>query len=253
MGVESGTEPTAVPTTSASLTNVIGAEPPSPRTAAAASVTSASPANGRRRSVARASARRAASMTWAGEAGYPPARSTAAASQNQRATTSGPACANRWWYQPGARTPAPYPVAAASRRLVHGTQVMATFTFGTFPSTAASLGRAGRVVVGERGDVPRTAHHSEPLEPLLFRGAEATAHVGFAPGLTAGRRGPALAHGGHGFCYRVEHVVAPRCSTRSSHHRSASSNPAAAASAPSGSTASPASSPPARAGGPASA
>ena len=128
IGVSSGTAPTAVPTTSSSWTSAIGADPPSPRTAAAASVTSVSPASGRRRIVARASARRVASMTCAGETVYPPARSTAATSQNQRAITSGPAWWNRWWYHPGARTPAPYPVDAASRRLDHGTHVIATLT-----------------------------------------------------------------------------------------------------------------------------
>src|SRR5581483_12526458 len=45
---------------------------------------------------------------------------------------------NRWSYQPGERTPAPYPDANASRPYVQGTQVIVAFTFGRPRSNRSS-------------------------------------------------------------------------------------------------------------------
>ncbi len=79
---------------------------PSHSTAWAASVTSSSPASGRPRSAASASASRTASITCADEAGMPASRSTAAALASHRSTGC-PGQENRWSYQPGERMPAP--------------------------------------------------------------------------------------------------------------------------------------------------
>jgi len=50
---------------------------------------------------------------------------------------------NRWWYQPGEVTPAPYPDAVASRECVHGTQVRVVFRFRIPRSSAASADAGG--------------------------------------------------------------------------------------------------------------
>jgi hypothetical protein len=100
--------------------------------------------------VASASAMRVAAMRWSGEAGRSAARSTRAASTKNRATPSGPGWRNTWSYQPGLRTPAPYPVDDASRSWVHGTQLTATFTFGS-PRRVAASAPAGRDVTSSAG------------------------------------------------------------------------------------------------------
>lgn len=67
--------------------------------------------------------------------------------------------ANTWAYHPGLRTPAPYPLAVASRRWLHGTQLSPTLTFGRprrRPSPAAT-GRPRQPAQGRH--VPRPAHH----------------------------------------------------------------------------------------------
>ncbi len=83
---------------------------PSQSTARVASVTSASPASGRPRSVASASASRTDSMTCALDTGRSCARRTPATRVIQRVTVRSGAV-KRWWYQPGDSTPAPYPEA----------------------------------------------------------------------------------------------------------------------------------------------
>ena len=68
-------------------------------------------------------------MTWALETGRSSARRTRATFDSQRVVIWSGAV-NRWWYHPGEVMPAPYPLAAASRPCVQGTQVQATFRFG---------------------------------------------------------------------------------------------------------------------------
>ena len=81
-------------------------------------------------------------MTWALETGWPSWRSTPATSTSQRATGRSVEV-NRWWYQPGERTPAPYPCQDASRAWVHGTHVIATLTFASPRTVAASAAALG--------------------------------------------------------------------------------------------------------------
>ena len=88
------------------MTNRTAPSSPSHSTARVASVTSVSPASGRVRRLARVSASRTASMTWALEVGRSLARSARATLVSQRTTVCSGAV-HRWWYQPGELTPAP--------------------------------------------------------------------------------------------------------------------------------------------------
>ena len=71
---------------------------------------------------------------------------------------------NRWWYQPGEVTPAPYPLGDASRPCVHGTQVRRPWRFGS-PLSSARVGVAGGSGAVQRRHVPRAADHRDPLVP----------------------------------------------------------------------------------------
>ena len=121
-GTSSGTSPSSSPTIASRVTRSRARSFPSHSTARVASCTSGSPGMGRPRSTARASASRMPSMTCADEVGRSCSRSTAPTWVSQRSTGRSGA-ANRWWYQPGERTPAPYPEEAASLPWDHGTQV----------------------------------------------------------------------------------------------------------------------------------
>ena len=105
MGTPSGTLPSAWPTTTSRVTSSARSPLPSHRTDQVASPTSSRPGMGRPRSAASASARRAASMTWALEAGRSCSRSERATRVSQR-TIGSSGAVNRWWYQPGESTPA---------------------------------------------------------------------------------------------------------------------------------------------------
>ena len=106
MGTPSGTAPRVWPTTTSRVTSSARAVLPSHSTDQVASPTSSRPGMGRPRRAASASARRAASMTWAEEAGRSCSRRERATNVSQR-TTGSSGAVNRWWYQPGEVTPAP--------------------------------------------------------------------------------------------------------------------------------------------------
>ena len=84
VGTRSLTEPRAWPTTRCSVTKPTARSSPSQSTARVASVTSVRPASGRDRRLARVSASRTASMTWALETGRSRSRSARATLVSQR-------------------------------------------------------------------------------------------------------------------------------------------------------------------------
>ena len=149
VGADSGTVPSSSPTVSSRCTRASGRGEPSHSTACAASSSSASPGLGRPRTAARAFAIRVASTTDAVDASRFSRRRAWATRTSQVVDTSVPgSCAIQWvkrcWYQPGAVTPAPYPLRRLSRFEVHGTQVTATLAFGRPASTLLSAATGGK-------------------------------------------------------------------------------------------------------------
>lgn len=142
-GALAGTSPSTSPTTSRSRTSASGTSEPSHITARTASVVSPSPGSGRPRSTASASASRTASMTCAEETRRSSSRSSPATLVIHRSTGRSGA-PNRCPYQPGESIPAPYPLARASRRCVHGTQVRSALTLGSPLSRARSAATDAR-------------------------------------------------------------------------------------------------------------
>ena len=109
----------------------------------AASSSSASPTDGRPRTAARAVASRDASTIEAVDASSCWVRSSRATRTSQpvasdSSSSSRDQWSKRYWYQPGDVTPAPYPLARASRPDDHGAQVAATFALGRPLSSAVS-------------------------------------------------------------------------------------------------------------------
>ncbi len=192
-------------------------------TVSAASSTSASPGRGRLRRAARAVAARVAAMRSSGDADMPRSRSSRAAPTNQRPTPASPGCWNTCAYQPGLRTPAPYPLAEARRRWVHGTQLNPTFTLGN-PRRMLCIGRRRRKRLGQCRHVPRAAHDRDSLMPVGDRPPQRLAHVRLALRLARRRCIAATAYGGHRCGDRVErrraiatvldHVVPPSFGVR---------------------------------------
>ena len=111
IGVRSGTWPISVPITSSSLMSLhrdIGAVAEH-RSGGVTDLGQARPGDDRA-TPPENDARRVASTTSAADIAKSARRNTHAASVNQRAMCRAGVWLNRWWYQPGALTPAPYPL-----------------------------------------------------------------------------------------------------------------------------------------------
>ena len=162
-----------------------------PSTASAASSTSVSPARGRPRSAASASARRVAAIRWSGDAAMPAGPQHAGGVDEEPAGDAlGTRVAEDVGVPAGAarrRRRSRWP--RASRRCVHGTQVTATLTFGR-PAQARRRPSAVARRRSQRRDVPRPAHHGDPAEPV---GDAARPALGACAPPAAARRRPGAA------------------------------------------------------------
>ena len=142
---------------------------------------------------------------------------------------------NRWWYQPGEVTPAPYPLAFASRPCVQGTHVQATLRFGRPFRIRWSCVAGGNGSL-QRRHMPGATDDRDPLEALFDCLAQRRAAC--RPRAAPRARSPPR----HAATRVIASAItvngsAPsrRCSITSSHQRSGSSYPPAAASVASGS------------------
>ena len=204
-------------------------------TVSAASSTSAKPGRGRLRSAANAVAARVAAIRSSGEGDMPRSRSKRAAPTNHRLIPGSPGWRNTCAYQPGLRTPAPYPVAAARRRWVHGTQHMPTFTRGRPRSVWASVvaDGSGSASAGTCHAPQTTAIRSCP-SAIALRSTWRMCASRCASRRVDASRPPRTAVIAIATASNAG-APSPRCSITSSHHRSGSGSPAASASAASGS------------------
>ncbi len=180
-------------------------------------------------------------MTCAELTGWSSARSSSATRVIQRASGSSSVLVNRWWYQPGESMPAPYPVCWESLRCVQGTQVISVFTFlGSSASSARSCATVGMVCSAGTCQAPQTT----AIRSYPARRAARICWRMYASRSSSRRLSPpcsrraviASATASKGArASAPASVSGVRCSTTSSHQRSASSCPAASARAPIGS------------------